>query len=195
MGDLQGNPRRPNLGDFAGAIASYEKANRIRRGLPDTAEHGRLLADNYRGQGDIRHISFDLKGALDDYGAALKTYEDLLAKDPASHQHDLAVVQMYFGNARYRQRDWQGALRAYQKTADYSESVMQADEKNLWGRRNLALALRSIGFTHKELGDRGKPGESFRRAVELLTQLKAHNSLSGWDELMIEEMERVLRSL
>ena len=35
VGDLQGAPRKPNLNDFPGAIASYEKARRIREQLRD----------------------------------------------------------------------------------------------------------------------------------------------------------------
>ncbi len=34
VGDLQGNPAKPNLGDFKGALASYEKALAIRNNLP-----------------------------------------------------------------------------------------------------------------------------------------------------------------
>jgi len=37
VGDLQGAPRRPNLGDFSGAIVSYEKAQNL---------HTRPLAKN-----------------------------------------------------------------------------------------------------------------------------------------------------
>ncbi|HYP00493.1 MAG TPA: protein kinase, partial [Pyrinomonadaceae bacterium] len=386
VGDLQGNPRKPNLGDFAGAIASYEKANHIRRNLPDTAEHERLLAENVRGLADIRLTSYDIKGALQDYAGASKIYENLLTKNPESHdlqmaylktklelaevygqnnyqfdmaaslareivaalerldpnrqetrlllataysqlghslswdnkqseaetemakataladklaaenpndmhvqqtvyrvymsasiinelindelslqfahkalriversverdaadvqakqnlarilarlgmiytnlkrvseaiaalekaekfsleilerepmnrgyQHNLAVIYTHFGLAKYAQRDWQGALKAYQKTADYFETFAQTDEKNLAGRRDLALALRYIGFTYTKLGDKKKAREHFQKALELLNQLKAQNSLSGWDQLTVDELQGILQSL
>ena len=120
---------------------------------------------------------------------------EILERDPTNrgYQHGLAVIYMYFGDAKYKQKDWQGALKAYQKTADYSEAFMKTDEKNLFGQRNLALALRSIGFTHLELGDKEKAKESFQRAIGLLNQLKAQNSLGAWDESMIDEMQGVLR--
>ncbi|MDQ3802846.1 MAG: protein kinase [Acidobacteriota bacterium] len=386
VGDLQGNPRKPNLGDFAGAIASYEKAQRVRRNLPDTTENQRLLAENVRGLADIRRFSYDIKGALQDYAGALKIYENLLTKNPESqdlqmaylktklelaevygannyqfdmaaslereivaalerldpnrqearlflataysqlghslswdnkqpeaetemakataladelaaenpndtnvqqtvyrvymlagmineninnerslqflnkalrmveraveldaadvqakqnlaktyarlgmiyanlkrvseaisalekaekisleilerepmnrgYQHDLAVVYSHFGHAKYEQRDWQGALKAFQKTADYFETFRQTDEKNLAGRRDLALALRYIGFTHVKLGDKKKAREHFQRALELLNQLKAQNSLGGWDQLTVDELQGILQSL
>jgi tetratricopeptide (TPR) repeat protein len=386
VGDLQGNPRKPNLGDFAGAVASYEKANRIRRNLPDTEEHERLLAENFRGLADIRRTSYDIKGALQDYAEALKIYENLLTKNPESHdlqmaylktklelaevygqttyqfdmaaslereiiaalerldpnrqetrlflaiaysqlgnslswdnkqseaetemakataladslaaetpndtnvqqrlfrvytlasiinetindelslqfahkalriversverdaadvqakqnlakilgrlgmiytnlkrfseaisaleksekisletlerepmnrgyQHDLAVIYTHFGLAKYGQRDWQGALKAYQKTADYFETFRQADEKNLAGRRDLAHASRYIGLTQMKLGDKKQARENFQKALELLNQLKAQDSLSGWDQLTIDELQGVLQSL
>ena len=72
---------------------------------------------------------------------------------------------------------------------------MQTDEKNLVGRRELALALRSIGYTHEKLGDKKKARENFQRALELLNQIKAQNSLGGWDQLTIDELQGVLQSL
>ena len=58
IGDLQGNPTNPNLMVLTDALASYKKANAMRRKLleknPKDAEQRRLLANNYRVLGDLR---------------------------------------------------------------------------------------------------------------------------------------------
>ena len=63
------------------------------------------------------------------------------------------------------------------------------------GRRNLANVLRYIGLTHTKLGDKKQARENFQRALELLNQLKAQNSLGGWDQLTIDELQGILQSL
>lgn len=45
VGDLQGNPGRPNIGDFAGAISSYEKAIEIYRTAAESSIGKERLAD------------------------------------------------------------------------------------------------------------------------------------------------------
>ncbi|MBA3804657.1 MAG: hypothetical protein H0X14_02955 [Acidobacteria bacterium] len=56
----KGDPRKPSLSDFRGAIASLEKAQTIRRRLleanPTDAENRRLLAENLRLLGARRRL-------------------------------------------------------------------------------------------------------------------------------------------
>ena len=88
VGDLQGMPSKPNLSDFAGAIASYEKAQLIRRKFsekhPEDAEARRLLAKNLREIQNIRLWQTDAKGSLRDLKEATAVYESLLANNPES---------------------------------------------------------------------------------------------------------------
>ena len=84
IGELQGNPYKPNLNDFSGAIESYEKAQKIRHNLPETTENQRLLAQNFRGLANARFYQNDVRGSLEDSGEALKIYEKLTAENPQS---------------------------------------------------------------------------------------------------------------
>src|SRR5207249_7930109 len=57
VGDVQGNPYEPNLGDTQGAAKSYEKALRVSRALtltvsPDV-EARRYLARSYKSLGEV----------------------------------------------------------------------------------------------------------------------------------------------
>ncbi|MEO6393515.1 MAG: protein kinase [Pyrinomonadaceae bacterium] len=109
IGELQGNPNKPNLSDFAGAILSYEKANAIRRRLPVTPENRRLLAENFRQLSAVRFIQNDNGASLQDSSAALKIYEGLLAESPGATEMqasfieaELEQAQIYSANNQYR---------------------------------------------------------------------------------------------
>jgi hypothetical protein len=64
VGDLQGNPTNPNIDDLAGAIASYEKAQKICFKLlendPHDFEGRRLAAANHQSLGNLRWQSHEL---------------------------------------------------------------------------------------------------------------------------------------
>ncbi len=92
IGDLQGNPAKPNLSDFAGAISSYEKANAIRTKLPPEPENHRILGENYRLLSAIYYVQNNIKKSLAVSEDALKIYESLLANDPGSF--DLRIAQI-----------------------------------------------------------------------------------------------------
>lgn len=96
IGDLQGNPSLPNLGDFAGAVSSYEKANAIRRALPATEENQTRLAENYVGLGTVRYAQNDVESTYRDYDEALKIYENLLAVNPESGALRLARLKVIY---------------------------------------------------------------------------------------------------
>ena len=88
VGVLQGDSRKPSLGDFRGAIASLEKAQTIRRRLlranPEDAENRRLLADNLRLLGVRRMAQNDIEGGIRDGKEAVQIYENLVAENPGS---------------------------------------------------------------------------------------------------------------
>lgn len=108
VGDLQGNPTKPNLNQFAGAVASYEKALSIRFSLADSKENLRLTARNLQNTSLIRGRQNDISGALRDAEAGLVIYKDLIAADPASVELKLLQIeaeiehaQIYSNNNQY----------------------------------------------------------------------------------------------
>ncbi len=88
VGDLQGNPTNPNLIALSDALASYGKANAIRRAFlaqhPGDNAQRRLLAANYRSLGDIRYQTGDPAESLQASELALRLYTECLAVEPRS---------------------------------------------------------------------------------------------------------------
>ena len=108
IGDLQGNPNKPNLSDFSGAIASYQKANEIRRHLPASDENSSLLAKNYLQLSAVRYVQGDFQGAIRDSDESLKIYENLTARINSPEIKDdylearIDNAQIYADNNQYK---------------------------------------------------------------------------------------------
>ena len=97
VGEIQGAPRKPNLSDFSGAIASYEKAQVIRRRWleknPADPEARRRLAANLHELSSIRFWTGDIAGSLRDGDISLKLYETLVAEQPTAIELKLALIE------------------------------------------------------------------------------------------------------
>ncbi|MCA1616847.1 MAG: serine/threonine protein kinase, partial [Acidobacteria bacterium] len=301
VGDLQGAPRRANLGDFSGAIASYEKARDVRRRLleksPEDFEQRRRLAAVLAALAYVRWWTSDVSGSLADSARALETYERLVAERPGSgelrvaaaealldlatatyyneqlaeahpillkalaslealardepanaearmllsrgytlqgsihkpgvaaphlaksaaefeeleriqpksrtYKHDIARVSTYLGNAKYLQRDFEGALAGYRKAVALYEDDLRADPKNMMPLRKLANvhtyiadALRDSAKT--ATGDERRSGlhaakESYQRAADVYLTLQAQNALTKLDRQYLEAVQAALR--
>ncbi|HEX8685716.1 MAG TPA: serine/threonine-protein kinase, partial [Pyrinomonadaceae bacterium] len=97
VGASQGAPERPNLGDYPGAVASYRKAQSIRRRLleldPADAENRRRLAASYNDLAAVLYWTNDYAGALEAHAEALRLYESLAAERPADLRLRLALAE------------------------------------------------------------------------------------------------------
>src|SRR5205807_6271763 len=81
VGEVQGDPMFPNLGDSKGALESSNKALAILETLsqaePENQQVRLALASTHQQISDVLHFSGDTAGAVEHSGEALKIYEDL----------------------------------------------------------------------------------------------------------------------
>ena len=140
VGELQGAPRNANLSDYAGAIASYEKARDIRRRLlqktPNDLKNLREFAANLSAASAIRWWSSDTSGSLEDSQQALETYERLLEAEPESMELRLGAAEAqirqastYYYNDKFAQ--------VYPWVNNSSPSHSKAFEKSMRKTRRL----------------------------------------------------------
>ncbi|MBL8182415.1 MAG: protein kinase [Blastocatellia bacterium] len=108
VGDLQGNPSKPNLSDFAGAIESYTKAISLFEQMPATSEVRVEIASSYRELAAIRFAQGEIKQSIADSEHSIELYKALLVEDPSSitiakanadamidHGHTYAINNQY----------------------------------------------------------------------------------------------------
>ncbi len=149
---LQGAPQRPNLGDFSGAIASYDKAHAIRQRRASIAsgdfENRRAAAGNRREVAAIRFWINDFPGALRDAEKALHGYGQLLTERPGDvgvqlgwAETNLDIAQTHSRNQRYKE-----AYKFLEEPLTQLEQLRAADGANaetlrLLGRGYTILAI------------------------------------------------------
>lgn len=145
IGELQGHPSKPNLGDLAGALSSYEKANAIRLAQPETPENLRLLAENFRHLSDARYWQGDTLGTLGALERSRQIYEGLVNSQSGDVSLRLAYLRILTEFSQYHQANNQ-----------YPEAIAFA-EKAIAGTQELsadARETREVFFvTHADLGN------------------------------------------
>ncbi len=153
VGDVQSNPFRANLGDSAGAMASYGKALAILAALsaddPGDIRIRRDLAHCHAAIGDLEWTAGDGNtAAVRSYRKALAIREAISAADPANLGDRLQLARSHRSLA-YKTGDMGDNLRA----AELSAALFAEQPANTEIRVLLAASHESIG---SELASRGE---------------------------------------
>jgi non-specific serine/threonine protein kinase/serine/threonine-protein kinase len=179
VGDIQGYPYDANLGDSAGALASYRKALAISADLaardPTDLESGRALLISEERMGAVQMATGDTAGALGSHSRSLEVAERLRR----AHPSDLAVRRNVFigelkvGEVLAVLGDIAGALESYQRAVDHAEHLVQAEPKSAKARRDLSVAHTKVGDTLSSQGDAASARARFERALAIREALLA----------------------
>lgn len=145
LGDVQGNPYNPNLGDAEGALASYGKAlaiaGRLAQSAPDDLRAVRAAASVHAHTADVLLLRRDVKEAAAHGRAAAAAFEKLAAAQPADvgARVDLAASLDGLGDQLGKGLgDAKGAETSYRKSLAAWESVLALDPKHIRAQRALA---------------------------------------------------------
>ncbi|MGB7923990.1 MAG: tetratricopeptide repeat protein [Pyrinomonadaceae bacterium] len=153
VGDLQGAPRKPNLSDFPGAISSYEKAKKIRRGMlersPADFEYRKSLAANLTALATIRQWMSNVGPPLEDYAEAITIYDRLLAERPESVGLRLAASEARLGlaNTHYFNDQIAAIYPLLRSALATLETLKQTDPEHVETRRLLGRGYTLLGMT------------------------------------------------
>jgi tetratricopeptide (TPR) repeat protein/tRNA A-37 threonylcarbamoyl transferase component Bud32 len=171
IGDVQGNPFFPNLGDLAGAAKSYQRALELRERLAklpdandtDTAGFAVALA----GTGDLLWAGGDFPGALREYGRASSLSAGLLARDPANAErgYQAARAAYFVGQALTKLGRFDEALTQYRVALRGYESVAEARPDRPDYRRGVAVALLKVGDCLGRAGDQTAALAQYERGL------------------------------
>jgi len=154
IGDVQGLPYRPNLGDTAGATASYQKALDIAEAVtarePKNAAALALLADAHDRSGFIEQRALRWAEALQQHETSRAIREAL----PPNPRRNIALAQTWtaIGDCRYIGRQVippRLMLGTARQAYEESLAVLAAQPAPPGLRRD---ALQEIGRAHQRLG-------------------------------------------
>ncbi|MBX3299311.1 MAG: protein kinase [Acidobacteria bacterium] len=144
VGDLQGNPLKPNLSDFAGAIESYIKARDIILKQSPNLENRAKLAANYRALASIRFAQNEVKESLADSERSLALFADLILEHP--DDKGLAAARtatlLDYGHTLAINNQYSVGIPIYRDAINAAEKLDQEDPEIL---RLLALGRAYLG--------------------------------------------------
>ena len=179
VGDVQGRVGQPNLGNTAGALASYRKALAIRRTIfatnpagiaeRDALARGLLrMAEAYEQVGDV---ASSLTHARE--GTAIR--ESLAAAAPADVEaaESLAEALHTQGNVLENSGDRAGGLAVFRRECELFQALSAQNPGSVALRRGVVIGLFKVAQTLADLGDRRAAIDSYLKALVINEQLIA----------------------
>jgi serine/threonine protein kinase/tetratricopeptide (TPR) repeat protein len=185
IGDVQGGPFGPNVGDATLALASYRKAVSIRRGLMAAGTHGvhdsirfaeasRLLGNALAVNGDMSGAMEHLRGAVE----ALEAVPTLHAQDPRvlteltrdySAEADIMASLLSVHNLR----DMSAALELRKKQLATAQQLIRLEPGKAETQRVLAASLSGMGDQLLLTGRRREALEHYVQARQIFENTAA----------------------
>jgi non-specific serine/threonine protein kinase/serine/threonine-protein kinase len=173
LGNVQGNPFYPNIGDAAGAQESYRKARTIAESLAsaapaDVRARRRLWLTQVK-TGDMQTFTGDIDGARESFSRAQANVEELAAAHPenVSLQQDLGSGYDRHGNIQLAAGDPAGALESFRRALAIFGKLSAEDPANDALRRNVASTYGQIGKAQLKIGALDESLVSYRKLIEL----------------------------
>ncbi|HWC96149.1 MAG TPA: protein kinase [Candidatus Sulfopaludibacter sp.] len=189
VGMVQGAPNYPSLGDRAGALSSYRKAQAIRErlsaGAPADSRAAIGLAQNYVFTALLIQHMGDLKGAADASRKAMRLMEQFSAAHPADSEVREMLAKAYddlanvLGNVDSPNLgDSRGAVDLYRKALQIRTTLVTADPSSREKRYWLATSYGFVAAANQALKDDPGCAEAFRQGAAILEQLMREDPLN-----------------
>lgn len=182
VGDVQGLPDRPNLGDYDGAAASYRKAQALWQSLVTTApREGQFrdgLATCEERLGKALWWGGNTAAAEGILREALALRRTLVDEQPHSleFQRKLASVLDHLGDIPNWNGDRAAARSLYDQALSILQPLAQASPQDADLGRDLARCLENVASVQKEAGDYPGATNNLARAETILVPLAQRDS-------------------
>jgi serine/threonine protein kinase len=178
VGDIQGRPYGPNLGDPDGALASYGKAQQILDTLSASEPKdldvlkNLCLVDQKKAAVQLR--AGDTKAAIENGRKAISKAELLVASAPTNTEYLQLLARSYLsdGVATYGNswddsvEDARTGLESFRKALAIDEKLSAADPTSLDSRYRTCLDRSYAGYALWEIGDLTGDVQNYRAAFD-----------------------------
>lgn len=198
VGDVQGGPNNPNIGDTAGALSSYERSKAIREELlaadPNNLVLKGELANLYRLLAQLHLTGVDHTQSTDLNQKAIEYQELVVASDPSNAEERLSLGQMYRqrGIIYFYASDNKTAIQHYEKGKAEFERLTKEHPENAKFAENFAFSFTNIGEAMGWDNDFAGGGVEMQKGLDMLLALesKLTNDLDYQRSLMLAYNKR-----
>lgn len=171
LGDLLGNPGRPNVGDLEGAREAYAESERLaellaERGLPEDRSET-LDALLCLRRGSLAMAAGDQEGMDREFGAYLARAREVNAADDMSLGAIklLAYAVSQYGMSRGIRGDHAGALASFEEARSLRRERVAREPHSVAGRAAFAASTAQVGGATFAGGDPVGGAELYREAL------------------------------
>ncbi|HSK70173.1 MAG TPA: protein kinase, partial [Pyrinomonadaceae bacterium] len=154
IGDIQGKPYSPNLGNTDGALESYEKALSILETLydsyPENLEIKRNLAQAYSSIGSLQETrKRETKTAIQYLEKSRELLETLIAAEPKNLQNRRMLAEVYKLIGDVTKDTTENKIAAHQKALEILGELLLIEPTNVKGLTVAASCYQRIGTAYK----------------------------------------------
>jgi len=172
IGDSQGNPYHPNVGDANGALSSYTRALELctQLELKGHSSAVRLaMATAREGLGDVYWSIGDFDRASNEYGEARSIAERLASEAPGRVEFDLKLAKSEYkiGQTQLRQGLLPGAALRFHESVGLAERSLREHPDNIDLTRMVGLGYGKLGDLATKDGDQRQALNHYSRTVTL----------------------------
>jgi tetratricopeptide (TPR) repeat protein len=177
VGDIQGNPRKPNLGDSPAALESYRKSLALRDRLvaarPDSVTHALAQAATHQKIGLINSYLGRLADTLASYRQGLEIIEGLDAgpRADAEVRQRLSSAHAMIGDVHEQMGRPAPALESFTRGYDIAEALVEADPASTRARRDLSISCNEVGLALQRMKRLDEAEPYYRRALAIRREL------------------------
>jgi len=186
VGDVQGNQSSANLGDVAGALASYKKAQTIRQQLAaggaDNLDTNLDIALSAMKIGDAEFGRGNVKDAVDQYRTALAPREDALQRSvptEAVARERLVEVTGRLCTVLLAVGDVKGAIQNCERNRDLTGALITSRPDDRAVKAMRATSSTALGNALRISGNPDAAEKALTDAVGLYGELLAANTVNA----------------
>ena len=193
VGDVQGNPYRPNLGDTDGAARSYERALEISNALteadPTQSQSRRYLARSHESLGKLLPVLGNPSSAIVHLRQAAAILESLAVAAPLDKQlrNELAESYQALGDLQGHSGlqnlgDPVSALASYRRSLTLYQAMLADDSADAAARRGTAIVQIRTGDMLVFRDDLRGGMDAYRSALATMEQLTSADAANAADQ-------------
>ncbi|HYL04062.1 MAG TPA: protein kinase [Steroidobacteraceae bacterium] len=186
VGDLQGNPYEPNLGNTPGAVDSYDRALAISAKLTAAdgadAQAWKSLARSYRSLGEVLPLLGRSGDGVTDLRQAVHIFERLVGQTPRDRDLRVQLADCYqsLGDLQGHSGlqnlgDRAGALDSYRKAGALFDAMAAESPADQKARGGAAVMRIRIGDMQQAQGDSDAALDNYRGAMQRAQSLTAED--------------------